>query len=201
MPLLSKVIVKARQFLADDRGSAGIEFLMTLPLLIGVLLFTAEYGNALRAKMVLNTATADAARFLARSPIYEDATGKLDVYPTFYNQAGNLVAGMIGGPVNISVLVYKPLPEDSGLRTDPVLIRVEANATLSMPLLGFINNTLEWAGQFAIGAPETPAQFATSVPLTSVKTAPWSAGSEIGAAECTIGADGVRNCDAAEAGT
>lgn len=192
MPLLSNISVNFKRFLADDRGSAGIEFLMTLPLLIAVMLITAEYGNALRAKMVLNTATADAARFLARSPIVEDGAGNLEFYDTFRNEAGNLVAGMIGGPVEISTLVYRG-PDDV-FRTTPVFIRVEANAFLNMPLLGFINDTLEFASQFAIGAPDEPVRIETSVPISSIQTVPWIAATEIGSAECTLDDEGRRVC-------
>lgn len=199
MPLLLNVTANFKRFLDDEGGAAAIEFLMSLPLLIGVLLFTSEYGNALRAKMVLNTATADAARLLARSPIYEDETGKLTYYDQYYNAAGNMVAGMIGGPVDISAVFYVDGPEDY-FRTDKVLLRVTADANLTMPLLGFINNTLEWAGQFAIGAPSKPIKIETTVPLSSIQTIPWVGGSDIGAARCTVDLNGLTNCDA-EAGT
>lgn len=191
MPLLSSITANFRRFLSDEDGAAAIEFLMTLPLLIGVLLFTAEYGTALRAKMVLNTAAADAARLLARAPIYDDGSS-LKIYDTFRNDAGNMVSGMIGGPVEISTLIYTPNIQPQGyFRTDKVLIRLTADAYLTMPLLGFINDTLEWASQFAIGAPSEAVKIATAVPLRAVQTVPWLGGSAINAAECTIDANGL----------
>lgn len=195
MLLLSNITANFRRFLADEDGAAAIEFLMSLPLLIGVLLFTSEYGNALRAKMVLNTATADAARLLARSPLQEDSgTGKLSVYEDFRTDAGNMVAGMIGGPVNISTVVYTPSGSFAS-RSDILMIRVTADASLTMPLLGFINNTLEWAGQFAIGAPDEPIKIKTTIPLSASQVHPWIGGSGIGAAECTVDLDGLTVCD------
>lgn len=193
MPLLSNVTANFKRFLADEDGAAAIEFLMTLPLLIGVLLFTSEYGNALRAKMVLNTATADAARLLARSPIFEDEAGNLKYYDEFYDAAGNMVAGMIGGPVEFNAVLYVEGPAGY-FRTDKVLLTVTANANLTMPLLGFINNTLEWAGQFSIGAPSEPIKIETTVPLSSIQTVPWVGGSDIGAAECIVDVNGFTDC-------
>lgn len=188
MPLLSNIMANLRQFLADDRGAAGIEFLCTLPLLIGTMVLTAEYGNALRTKMVLNTATADVTRFLARTPLQEDPAnpGGLSFYNNFLIDAQAILDARMGGNVTFGAAVFEVEP-DATLRSTPIMVRVTTDIGLTMPLLGFINQTVSWANQFTLVSPPGKTQVVeTFISLASRQDAIWTGGSDIGAADCTL---------------
>lgn len=187
MPLLPKIIMNLRQFLADDRGAAGIEFLMTLPLLVGTMVFTAEYGNALRTKMVLNTATADITRLLARAPLENDPvnTGGLRFYQHFEDEALAILEARMGGTVTLSTSVTR-VATAVELRAEPVLITVQTDIGLSMPLLGFINDTIQTASFFSNPDPNGNGEaLETLISISSELQATWVGGSDFGAADCS----------------
>ncbi|MEL7152594.1 MAG: TadE/TadG family type IV pilus assembly protein [Pseudomonadota bacterium] len=206
MPLLSNIAGSLKRFLSDERGAAGIEFLTTLPLLIGTMVFTAEYGNALRTKMVLNTATADVTRFLARAPLEESTTneGQYQFYSKFLTDAQAMMEARMGGSVALSTEIFiidsEGLPFD--LRTDPVIVQVRTDVGLSMPLLGFINQTIEWANNFSIiTEKKDPDILPTLITMASQLNAVWVGGSEVGAADCRLINRELDLCDVEEAGS
>jgi Flp pilus assembly protein TadG len=57
----------ARKFGRDERGIATIEFVVTLPLLVGALAFAFEFGSYFLAHQETVNNVRSAARFLARS--------------------------------------------------------------------------------------------------------------------------------------
>ncbi len=157
---------------------------MTLPLLTGTMVSTAEYGNALRTKMVLNTATADVTRFLARAPLEidpENADG-LKFYQHFITEAQAILDTRMGGAVILSTTVSR-VPTTVELRTEPVKITVRTDIGLSMPLLGFINDTIQTASFFSNDADSKTLE--TLIGMTSYLEAVWVGGSEFGAADCS----------------
>ena len=59
--MFSNVCRSLGRFLRSESGSAGSEFVVSLPLLIGVMVIASEYGSALQVRDVLDAATRDAA--------------------------------------------------------------------------------------------------------------------------------------------
>ncbi|MEM6487062.1 MAG: TadE family protein [Pseudomonadota bacterium] len=92
------------RFVADERGASAMELLVSLPLLVGMMLITANYGLLLNTREALDSATRDAARLLMRAPAgcVADATPgngfnqRPEPYPFFVGQAQQLIADRMG---------------------------------------------------------------------------------------------------------
>ena len=83
----------AKNWIKDDRGSSTVEFVIALPILLAMLAFAVQYGNALKVRNNLDIASRDAARYLARAPL--DSSGNsVDSY--FTSQAQQLVSSRMG---------------------------------------------------------------------------------------------------------
>lgn len=54
-------------FIKDDRASVSVDFVVAIPILLAVLVFTSEYGRVLQMRTVLDNAVSDATRYLARA--------------------------------------------------------------------------------------------------------------------------------------
>jgi len=67
------IVGRTKKFAWDDRASVSVDFVVAIPILLAVLVFTSEYGRVLQMRTVLDNAVADAARYLARAP-KDDAT-------------------------------------------------------------------------------------------------------------------------------
>lgn len=78
-----------RKFLGDQRGSATVEFVLALPILLAMMAFAVQYGNAMSIRNNLDVATRDAARYLARAPL-ANATGT-SIDATFVQAARDMV--------------------------------------------------------------------------------------------------------------
>lgn len=78
-----------RRFLRETRAAATVEFVIALPILLAMLAFAVQYGNALKVRNNLDVASRDAARYLARAPL--DSSGN-DVPQVFKTNAKNIVA-------------------------------------------------------------------------------------------------------------
>jgi Flp pilus assembly protein TadG len=161
------------RFLADDRGAAGLEFLFTSPLLFGVMVFTAEYGQALRYRIALDGAVQDTARFLARAPAeaVEDASGDptIDIYPAFLAEADEMLDARLGRDVAMQVAVTTVDTET--FRTDFHVVEVTGSVAVELPMLAFIN---VWLSD---DVPE-------SLTLTASQQARWGAGNPPGLVSC-----------------
>jgi TadE-like protein len=160
------------RFLADERGAAGLEFLFTSPLLFGVLVFTAEYGQALRYRIALDGAVQDTARFLARAPAdaVTNATGDtIAIYPAFVAEADAMLDARLGRDVDMQVAV-STLDTES-FRTDFHLVEVSASVEVGLPMLAFVNIGL------ADDIPE-------SLTLHASQQARWGGGNEPGNEAC-----------------
>lgn len=127
-----------RRFLADDDGSAGAEFVVSLPLLIGVMVIASEYGGALQVRDVLDSATRDATRFLARAPL--DTSGELRQH--FIDEAERLVAERVGvsvEQVNVTPEIVEVDGTADAFRTDYRVVTVTVNVLHEMPLLALLD--------------------------------------------------------------
>lgn len=161
------------RFLADDRGAAGLEFLFTSPLLFGVLVFTAEYGQALRYRIALDGAVQDTARFLARAPAdnVADAAGNptIAIYPAFVAEADAMLDARLGRDVDMQVGVTTLDTET--FRTPFHLVEVRGSVEVELPMLAFVN----------LGLTEDIPE---SLRLTASQQARWGGGNVPGHEAC-----------------
>ncbi|MEM6945467.1 MAG: TadE family protein, partial [Pseudomonadota bacterium] len=52
----------------DERGASALELIVSLPLLVGCMLITTNYGLLISTREALDSATRDATRLLTRAP-------------------------------------------------------------------------------------------------------------------------------------
>ena len=90
--MASQLASKARKFLSDKTGSVTVEFVIALPILLAILAFAVQYGNALKVRNNLDVASRDAARYLARAPLNSSSTD-VDVY--FKTKARQIVSARV----------------------------------------------------------------------------------------------------------
>lgn len=197
MVCLINLLRKIRRFSADDRGNAGLEFVTSIPLLLGVLVFTAEYGEALRSRMVLDNALHDVARYLARAPVDDISTTEGVREPVFYQPIEDRAEAFMEARVlndvtfNTSIISL----DQGSFRSDYYIIVLRASTTAELPLLSFINAFSEDPDDDddIISDNETSAR--TPNPLTLTLTAEtqvrWLGGAEPGSADCRY-ADRIR---------
>ncbi|MGD1923456.1 MAG: TadE/TadG family type IV pilus assembly protein [Paracoccaceae bacterium] len=195
MSILPDIFVHLRAFAHDERGAAGIEFIMTLPLLIGALVLTAEYGKALRYRMILTAATADVTSFLSRAPLAGDSADLTTVafYEEFTEQAESMIEARMGGEVQLTASVFQE-PREFALRSETVSIVVRTDICLNIALLGFINSIWNGPGNAARSfcdasttAEDGPAEeLPTVIPMSAQVQTKWLYdASQIGQADCS----------------
>ena len=81
-----------RSFASDTRASVTVEFVIALPVLLAMLAFSVQYGNALKVRNNLDVASRDAARYLARAPLNSAGTG---VDQVFIDRARQIVSDRV----------------------------------------------------------------------------------------------------------
>jgi TadE-like protein len=163
------------RFLADERGAAGLEFLFTSPLLFGILVFTAEYGQALRYRIALDGAVQDTARFLARAPAdaAEDGAGRptIALYPAFVAEADAMLDARLG--LDVAMRVGVSTLDTESFRTPFHVIEVTGTVAVDLPMLAFVN----------IGLAEDIPEGLT---LTASQQARWGGGNVPGHVSCAL---------------
>ena len=184
---------KFSRFLSDDRGTAGLEFVTTSPLIFGVLVFTAEYGQALRARMILDTATQDVARYLARAPLDNASVVPGTVDPAFYQVTldearGLLINRMNDLPIGFSATINTL--DQNQFRTPYYRINVQVTTAVDLPLLSVLNifredpnddDLIQEGGDASLNDPLPLRLFMTTQQLVR-----WTGGSVPGMADCTL---------------
>ncbi|MEO1533470.1 MAG: TadE/TadG family type IV pilus assembly protein, partial [Pseudomonadota bacterium] len=65
-------------FIRDDSGASALELIVSLPLLVGCMLITANYGLLISTREALDSATRDATRLLTRAPAALNDNGTVD---------------------------------------------------------------------------------------------------------------------------
>lgn len=191
---LSEICSSFRRFLSDDRGTAGLEFVTASPLLFGVLVFTAEYGQALRARLMLEGAVQDAARYLARAPADKganDANGipQLSIYPQIRATARQIVFDRVGDTdtTSGSIAVSVNTVDGVNFRNPYYVINVTATVSVDLPLLSMINI-------FSARNPDGRGKIDTSIDspnalrltMTATRSARWTNGAPLGEASCLL---------------
>ncbi|RED18713.1 TadE/TadG family type IV pilus assembly protein [Pontivivens insulae] len=86
--MLKVAFDRMRSFWRRDRGAITVEFVVTLPILLAVLMFVQQYGEAMRIRNAMDIGVRDAARFLSRAPIDEVSGG---IPETFVCRARTIV--------------------------------------------------------------------------------------------------------------
>lgn len=94
--MVQSTVAKIRSFIRDEDAAVTVEFVIALPLLLAMMVFSVQYGNAIRVRNSLDSATRDAARYLARTPL--DSSGALNPY--FIGRANQIVADRLGEKAN-----------------------------------------------------------------------------------------------------
>ncbi|MEM9144598.1 MAG: hypothetical protein AAGC57_00265 [Pseudomonadota bacterium] len=132
-----------RGFLDDEDGTASMEFVVALPLLLGPLVIFAEYGEALSKREQLDSAVADAVQLLANSPAWPGATeaDPPQLYQPFVNRAATLIAERLGTSIEDINFAYTVTGDlsNGALRTPFYQVSVSAQITLNNGMLSFIN--------------------------------------------------------------
>lgn len=130
------------RFARDESGQAGLEFVITLPLLIGVAVIAAEYGDGIQQRETLSGAVRDAARLLSRAPatVPEDASNTVpQIYAPFIEQARQMIVDRTGTtPVSFSVQV-ESVDETGRFRNDFYTVTVTAAIHVDMALLALFD--------------------------------------------------------------
>lgn len=88
---------------SDASAAVSVDFVVAIPILLAVLVFTAEYGRVLQVRSVLDNAVGDATRYLARAPRTDPATCSysqdvLDIASQFITSRVPVDAVAIGEP-------------------------------------------------------------------------------------------------------
>ena len=189
MVCFGKLGRSVRAFLADERGNAGLEFVTSVPLLLGVLVFTAEYGQVLRERMVLDNAAHDVARYLARAPLDNLAVPPAQPQVAFYAQtlteARAFLEARIQDEVGFSAVLNTV--DQGNFRTEYHVIQVRVRTNAGVPLLSFINSFSARSepdgrnGQSDLNAPNDLV-----LTLTSETQVRWLGGAEPGSADCLL---------------
>lgn len=187
----------ARDFAHDDAGTAGLEFVTTVPLLLGVLVFTAEYGEALRSRMALDSAVQDIARYLARAPVdrvvvSQGLPPEIQHYPGVLTEAQALLGQRIE-PVlffRVQTTTVDSGTDEGGTFRDPYyVIEVVATTWEELPLMSVINifSGSSISEQARSGAQEGPVgDLPLGITMTSSHTVRWVGGALPGDADCQL---------------
>jgi len=92
-------VLAVKSFLAEKRASVTVDFVISIPILLSVLVVTSEYGRILQVRTALENAVADATRYLARAP-YDTANNRFA--PEVIDRATGLIRARINSE-NISI--------------------------------------------------------------------------------------------------
>ncbi|MGB0505170.1 MAG: TadE/TadG family type IV pilus assembly protein [Pikeienuella sp.] len=132
---LRPLLAKARCFASDARASVSVDFVVSIPILLAVLVFTTEYGRVLQMRTVLDNAVADATRYLARAPLNELENG-------FPPSVIAVAEGLITSRVNTDlVAIGAPDIEDQTVQTsssDFRTVSLSAAVGVSTPALSIL---------------------------------------------------------------
>ncbi|MEM7668278.1 MAG: hypothetical protein AAF317_03900 [Pseudomonadota bacterium] len=161
-----------------------MEFVVTLPLLMGILVMAYEYGEAFATREALDSSVRDATRYIARAPAadgVDDLDNQIPEVPVFFlNNAREIISARTGFAPSDVDFNYSINPNQSGtaLRSPFYEVRVTAKINVSLPTLGIFGN---W-----IGSSENPK---TGFEMSSIYTARYLGEVPLGDTACSF----VRN--------
>ena len=131
-----KYMLLLRNAMQDRAGSATVEFVLVLPILLALMAFAVQYGNALSIRNNLDVATRDAARYLARTPL-SDSSGAT-IHPSFTLKSRQMVEQR--------VLNTKSTITNFSATSDQTGANVQVTISVPFPLLA-------WIGPFDTASP------------------------------------------------
>lgn len=131
----------------DERGAAALELIVSLPLLVGMMVLTANYGLMISTREALDSATRDATRLLTRAPAgltVDPVTGQDEpqLYTHFLTEARQLIADRIGVETADVTLTTRVdfLTGSDALRREFYLVTVNVSVNLQdRVLLGIVD--------------------------------------------------------------
>lgn len=134
---------RLRGFSRDQRGTASMEFVVTLPLLLGPLVLFAEYGEALSERERLDSALAEATQLLSVSPAWPGRTEANNpwLYTPFVMEAWDIVAERLGverDDIAFTAALSNDL-SNGELRVPFYMVSTSASLTIDTGLLAVIN--------------------------------------------------------------
>ncbi len=127
--------VKLRKFITDVAGSSTVEFVIALPILLAMLAFSVQYGNALKVRNNLDIVSRDAARYLARAPLNAAQT---DVDTVFKDRARQLIEDRVANTKS-TISSFTPTSNATG---------ASVSVTIDVPF-----PLIKWIALFSTAAP------------------------------------------------
>ena len=128
---------KLKCFWHDNSASSTVEFVIALPILLGMLAFAVQYGNALKVRNNLDLASRDAARYLARTPL-QDNGGGTNVDQVFLDRARSIIENRLGSTTS-TITSFQSSSDDTQATVD---------VTIEVPF-----PLLTWIGLFESAEP------------------------------------------------
>ncbi|QIE57226.1 pilus assembly protein [Pikeienuella piscinae] len=123
-----------RRFFANRSASVTVDFVISIPILLAVLVLTSEYGRVLQMRATLDNAVADAARYLSRAPL--DETGEA-FPPSVVSVANQLITSRLNTSyVAISNPVIGAASNEAG---GFATVGLSAAAGVASPILGLFS--------------------------------------------------------------
>lgn len=129
MRVMSGVRRAFGRFAGDRRASVSVDFIVSLPILLAVLVLISEYGRVLQMRNAMDNAVADAARYLSRIELEPGG----DSFPP---GAADIAKGLIRSRLATDVYaISDPVVFDSnGFR----MVGISAAAGVRSPALGLL---------------------------------------------------------------
>lgn len=162
-----------RGYLSSEEGTASLEFVVILPLLLGVLVLAAEFGEALTKREALDSAVSDALFLIASAPVEDSSAvaGCPFTVPDYYiNLARDIIATRTNVPqelVSFEVCLRDNVAPSAVTAQYPEYeffpIEIAASVIVDLPLLSIIdafdgpggglssNLTVEYEGNTYVG--------------------------------------------------
>jgi len=124
------IVFRMREYFADKKGTVSVDFIISIPILLAVLVLTSEYGKLLQARSTLDNAVADATRYLSRLEV-DPTTMQYD--PLVIAQAEQLITSRINSRF---INIRTEAPDESGQYPT---VSLSASVGILSPALGLLN--------------------------------------------------------------
>lgn len=194
----SRIARFLNRFWRDRRGTAGTDFVTTVPLMIGALMMSVEYGKTFAAREALDTAVRDATRLMARAPAGAGTdSGGATVpapYPFFETQARSLIESRIGQPLKdvtaagVSVPAFEVTFErvdETNFRDPFYRVTMTAATSINAPLLWWLDY-YDYVNASSAGTTLPEDERATTdFPIIARDTARYVSAVPLGATACS----------------
>jgi Flp pilus assembly protein TadG len=134
---MKKTIERRDHKKRSERGSATIEFLVILPIFLGALAISFEFGHGLWAHQIVTKGVRDATRYLARVPL----TATNIAYAQNLAETGSITGTAANFPWSASATVtinqHALDYSSSNFRRSGSVIEIEAKVPVTLTMLNF----------------------------------------------------------------